>query len=176
MLETLHLSRENPQGAYIVIVSFAWVFTSSFVPRVDTLPKSENDTTDCCENEIIKVSFDVMVFRHIFSTRVLTCFRRKADRHLRYHTCPETRSILEWKDAPQRGHHTDQGYECAPFIPPKRTVLCVCVPTRAYTFTRTKSERKRRLQVGATDQILKNILNPSRLPNRRMVQTAFCLY
>ena len=56
---------DDPQRVWPCIhhtVSFAGVLTSSFIPRVDILPKSENDTTDgssrqtdWCVNEVIKV-------------------------------------------------------------------------------------------------------------------------
>ena len=78
-LKTAIVMSDDPQSVWPRIhrtVSFTGVLTSSFILRVDVLPKSENDTTDrssrqtdWCVNEVKSGEvFDVMVFRYIFST------------------------------------------------------------------------------------------------------------
>ena len=66
-------------------------------------------------------------------------------------------SILEWKDAPQRGHQADQDMGM-PHLSSKQTV--VWVPTRACS---RGQKRRNEREVGAIDQTL--ISNPSSSPN-----------
>ena len=119
---------DDPQRVWPRIhrtVSFAGVFTSSFILRVDVLPKSENDTTDrssrqtdWCVNEVIKVEKYSMSWFLGTYFPLVTCFPRSARRSRRLRVSHVSRnevySRMEGPAAKRSSHRP--GYEYAALI------------------------------------------------------------